>query len=145
MTNNSTSSIQSIALSDDEKTTLRVGAYGAVSLMSAAGVAGGKPHRIATDGSIALASATGQIGHVLAKYPKGRELNGKSVAALADRVLPALTEAMSLLKRQDAAEAEHYRAAVVVAIKAASHSHKGELSPTMVDMTHKITEALDAA
>ncbi|SEU43963.1 hypothetical protein SAMN05421811_122111 [Nonomuraea wenchangensis] len=36
-----------------------------------------------------------------ADYPKGKDLAGKSVAEIADRVLPALTAAMNLLKQQD--------------------------------------------
>ncbi|MGW5157018.1 hypothetical protein ACWEPN_16245 [Nonomuraea wenchangensis] len=53
----------SITLSDQDKSTLRTAAYGAVSLMAAAGAAG-NPHKIATSGAIALGSATGLVGHV---------------------------------------------------------------------------------
>ncbi|WP_245666911.1 hypothetical protein [Micromonospora sediminicola] len=84
----------SVNLSTQDKLTLRTAAYGAVTLLSAAGAAGGSPHRIATDGSIALASATGLVGHVLAEKSTGMDLSGGSVAQIADRVLPALTEAM---------------------------------------------------
>ena len=80
----------SITLSDQDKRTLRTAAYGAVSLLAAAGAAG-SPHKIATDGSIALASATGLVGHVLAEKTTGVNLNGKSVAAIADHVLPAIS------------------------------------------------------
>ncbi|MEJ3742283.1 hypothetical protein WEI85_03155 [Actinomycetes bacterium KLBMP 9797] len=135
----------SITLSDQDKTTLRTAAYGAITLLSAAGAAGGSPHKIATNGSIALSSATGLVGHVLAEYPKGKELNGKSVAEVADRVLPTLTQAVSLLKKADQAEADNFRSTVLVAIDAAIQSHKGEPSPTMADMIRKITAALDAA
>jgi hypothetical protein len=135
----------SLTLSDQDQTTLRTAAYGAVTLLSAAGAAGGSPHKIATNGSIALGSATGLVGHVLAEYPKAKELNGKSVADIADRVLPALTEAMSLLKKQAPEEADNFRSTVLVAIEAATRTNKGEPSPTMADMTRKITAALDAA
>ena len=134
----------SITLTDQDKLTLRTAAYGAVSLMAAADAAG-KPHRVATDGSIALASATGLVGHVLAEKSKGMNLNGKSVAELADHVLPALTAAMSLLKKQAPAEADNFRSTVIVAIEAAARTHQGQPSPTMADMIRKITEALDAA
>ncbi|MGW2160328.1 hypothetical protein [Nonomuraea sp. NPDC001699] len=50
--------------------------------MSTAGAAG-SAHRVGTDGSIALTSATGLGGHVLAKAPKGVKW-GKAVADLAD-------------------------------------------------------------
>ena len=42
-------------------------------------------------GSIALASATGLVGHVPDQYPKDMKRDSTSVAAIADHVLPALT------------------------------------------------------
>jgi hypothetical protein len=134
----------SVTLTDQDKLTLRTAAYGAVTLMSAADAAG-KPHKAATDGSIALSSATGLVGHVLAEYPKDMKLDSTSVAAIADHVLPALTAAMSLLKEQDPAEADNFRSTVLVAVEAAARTHQGQPSPTLADMTRKITEALDAA
>ncbi|NUT09171.1 MAG: hypothetical protein HOQ38_01760, partial [Nonomuraea sp.] len=101
--------------------------------------------RIATEGSIALSSATGPIGHVLAAKSKDIHLDGKSVAELADHVLPALTEAMSLLKRQSSDEALNFRGTVLIAVEAASRAQKGGPGPTLTEMTRKITEALDAA
>src|SRR5688500_19961651 len=77
MTENPYSPSVSINLSDQDKTTLRIAAYGAITLLSAAGAVGGSAHKIATNGSIALGSATGLVGHVLAEHPKGKELNGK--------------------------------------------------------------------
>ncbi|MGI5284405.1 hypothetical protein ACQEVF_13820 [Nonomuraea polychroma] len=133
----------SVTLTDQDKLTLRTAAYGAITLLAAAGAAG-SPHRIATDGSIALASATGLVGHVLAEK-KGMNLSGKSVAGIADHVLPALTAAMSLLKKQDPAEADNFRSTVIVAIEAAARTQKGEPSPAMAEMARKITGALDAA
>ncbi|WP_328387849.1 hypothetical protein [Nocardia sp. NBC_00416] len=133
----------SITLTAQDKTTLRTAAYGAVSLLAAAGV-GDKPHKIATNGSIALASATGSIGHVLAAKSGKITLTGKSAAELADQVLPALTAAMSLLKEQDPAEAGNFRSTVLVAMDAA-RTHQDRPHPTMVDMAGKITAALDAA
>ncbi|WP_327586067.1 hypothetical protein OHA25_02850 [Nonomuraea sp. NBC_00507] len=134
----------SITLTEQDKITLRIAAWGAVSLMSAAGAAG-SAHKVATHGSIALTSATGLVGHVLAKAPKGKDLNGKTVAALADHVLPALTAAMTLLKKQGPAEAANFRNTVIVAIEAAAGTYQGRPSPTLADMARKITEALDAA
>ncbi|MFI6324379.1 hypothetical protein ACIBG8_43125 [Nonomuraea sp. NPDC050556] len=134
----------SVNLTDQDKSVLRTAAYGAVSLMSAAGAAD-SPHKIATHGSIALASATGLIGHVLAAKTKDIDLSGKTVADLADHVLPALTAAMAALKAQDLAEAENFRNAVVVAIDAGAQAHKGQPSPALIDMARKITAALDAA
>ncbi|SEH03017.1 hypothetical protein SAMN05444920_13226 [Nonomuraea solani] len=129
----------SITLTDQDQLTLRTAAWGAVSLMSAAGAAG-SAHKVATHGSIALTSATGAIGHILAKAPKGIKY-GKTVAELADQVLPALTASMTLLNQQDRAEADNFRSTVIVAIDAATHTQPG---PTVADMARKITEALDA-
>ncbi|MFG2286392.1 hypothetical protein ACGFOU_10070 [Streptomyces sp. NPDC048595] len=132
----------SVTLTVQDKNTLRTAAYGAVSLLAAADAAG-SPHRVATNGSIALASATGPVGYVLAEKSKIEKLNGKSVAEIADHVLPALTASIDLLKKQDPAEADNFRSTVTVAIEAATRAHKGEPSPAMAAMTRKITGALD--
>jgi hypothetical protein len=133
----------SVTFSDQDKLTLRTAAYGAVSLMAAAGAT--SSHKVATRGSIALCSATGLVGHVLAEAGKGVKLNGKSTAAIADQVLPALTEAMELLKKQVPAEAANFRSTVLVATAAATQARKGTPSPVLTEMNRKITEALDAA
>jgi D-alanyl-D-alanine carboxypeptidase len=132
-----------ITLSGQDESILRTAAYGAVSLMAAAGAAG-EPHKIAAHGGIALGSATGLVGHVLAEHPSGRDLAGTSVAELADRVLPALTAAMSLLDKQDPAEAGNFRDAVLIAVETAQ-AQQGRPSPASDAMARKITEALDAA
>ncbi|MGN9788749.1 serine hydrolase domain-containing protein, partial [Nonomuraea sp. ZG12] len=133
----------SLTLTDQDKLTLRTAAWGAVSLMSAAGAAG-SAHKVATEGSVALTSATGVVGHVLAKAPKGVQY-GKSVAELADVVLPALTAAMSLLRQRDPAEADNFRRTVIVAIEAAARPQKGGPSPVVAEMARKITAALGVA
>ncbi|MGW2224825.1 hypothetical protein [Streptomyces formicae] len=131
-------------LTAQDKLTLRTAAYGAVSLLAAADAAG-SPHKVATRGSLALASATGPVGHALAEKSKVEGLNGKTVAELADQVLPALTETMNLLEDRDPAEADNFRATINVAIEAAAHAYKGEPSPVMTEMARKINSALDAA
>ncbi|WP_280370180.1 serine hydrolase domain-containing protein [Nocardia wallacei] len=128
-----------ITLTDQDKATLRTAAYGAVSLLAAAG---GKAHKIATAGTTALYSATGPVGHVLAAKSKDIDLRGKTVAELADQVLPALTAAMALLGKQDPAEAGNFRSTVLVAIEAATQQYRDE--PGLAAMTGKITGALDA-
>ncbi|GLW74776.1 hypothetical protein Kpho02_70730 [Kitasatospora phosalacinea] len=134
----------SITLSEQDKLTLRTAAYGAISLLTAAG-ATDKPHKIATEGSIALSAATGLVGYVLAEKSEGAKVDGKSVAAVADQVLPALTAAMALLKRLDQAEAENFRSTVLVAVDAATRGLKGGPGPVLADIIRKITAALDAA
>ncbi|MFI2283895.1 hypothetical protein [Nocardia beijingensis] len=134
----------SITLTDQDKATVRTAAYGAVSLMAAAD-ATGSPHKAATHGTIALSSATGLVGHVLAARSKDITLNGKNVAELADHVLPALTAAMHLLQQRDPAEADNFRSTVLVAVDAAAGARKGGPSPVLAEMARKITAAIDAA
>ena len=133
----------SIILTDQDKITLYTAAHGAVMLVAYAGVT--SAGRVSKAGSLALYSATGLVGHVLAKQPKGMNLNSKSAAGLADQVLPALTATMSLLKQQAPAEADNFRRTVIVAVEAATRAHRGEPSPPIADMTRKITAALNAA
>ncbi|NUT34743.1 MAG: hypothetical protein HOV79_16920 [Hamadaea sp.] len=137
-----------LTLTDEDKLILRTAAYGAVTLLSAAGAAGaagGSPHTIAAEGAIALACATGLVGHVLADRTGGVYLTGKSTAELADQVLPALTAAMELLRRQSPAEAGNFRSTVLVAVDAATRTRWGASSPAVAEMTRYIVDALDAA
>ncbi|MEV6279628.1 hypothetical protein [Nocardia sp. NPDC051832] len=127
-------------LSDRDKSIVRTAAYGAVSLLAAAGA----PHKGISHGSIALTSATGLVGHVLAAKSRDIRLPGKNTAELADQVLPALTAAMSVLAEQGPGEAENFRATVLVALEAATRTGKGQPAPAVVAMAHKITAALDA-
>ncbi|MFC4120023.1 hypothetical protein [Nonomuraea zeae] len=132
-----------ITLTDQDQLTLRTAAWGAVSLMSAASVAR-SAHKAGTEGSIALTSATGVVGHVLTKAPKGVKW-GKTVADLADQVLPALTASVALLKQQAPDEADNFRRTITVSVEAAARTHQGEPSPTVAAMARKITDALAAA
>ncbi|MBF6175533.1 hypothetical protein [Nocardia blacklockiae] len=128
----------SVTLTAQDQATVRTAAYGAVSLLAAAD---SKPHKAATAGSLALMASTGTVGHVLAAKAKDITLSGKSVAELADRVLPALTDAVALLERQDPAEADNFRSTVLVAVEAATTTP----GPVTGEMTRKITAALHAA
>lgn len=136
----SNTTIATVALTDEAKSTLRTAAYGAVSLLAAAGA----PHKGNAQAAIALTSATGLVGHTLSTKSKDIHLTGKTVADLADQVLPALTAAMSLLERQSPAEADNFRATVLVAVEAALHAGKSAPAPAVIAMANKITEALDA-
>ncbi|MEU7763967.1 hypothetical protein AB0B25_02425 [Nocardia sp. NPDC049190] len=131
-------STPTITIADQDKTTLRTAAYGAVALLAAAGA----PHKGITHASIALCSATGLVGHVLAAKSRDIELPGKTVAALADRVLPALTAAVRLLEQQDPAEADNFRSTLAVAVDAATQPGKSQPSPVLAEMARKITAAL---
>ncbi|GAA2792877.1 hypothetical protein [Kribbella solani] len=132
----------SIALTAQDKTTLAVAAHGSIALIAAAGVK--SAGKIAVAGSLALASATGPVGHALDENQKGLKLDGKSTAELADQVFPALTAAMHLLKDQDAATADDFRGTVLAAVEAGSRAERGGTGPAMTEMIRKITNALDA-
>lgn len=130
-----------LALNDQDKAIIRTAAYGAVSLLAAAS---DKPGKAATAGTAGLLSATGEIGHVLNAKSKDIHLTGKTVAALAEQVLPALTAAVSLLDAQHPAEAANFRTTVLVAIEAAAAtSRPGQ--PVVAEMTRKVTAALHTA
>ncbi|MGW5516852.1 hypothetical protein [Nocardia africana] len=129
-----------LALTAQDQLTVRTAAYGAVSLLAAAS---SKPHKVATAGSMALLSATGTVGHVLAAKSKDIALVGKSVAELADQVLPALTAAVTLLEQCDPAEADNFRATVQVAIEAAITDVRP--GPVTTEMIRKITAAMHTA
>ncbi|SDK38935.1 hypothetical protein [Streptomyces indicus] len=130
-----------LSLSADEKATLRTAAYGAVSLLAAVDGTG-QPGKIAAHGSMALYAGTGPVGHVLAEKAKVHDLSGKSVAEIADKVFPALTEAVALLAERNPAEAENFRAIVLLALESGAHARKGGATPVMADMTARIAAAL---
>ncbi|GAA1676331.1 hypothetical protein GCM10009830_23760 [Glycomyces endophyticus] len=131
------------ALSTADQTTIATAAWGTVTLLSFAGIAG-SAHKVATDAALALNAATGAVGHAIADHPKAANIKGKNAADIADQVLPALTASVQILQAHDAAEAENFRTTIAVVIDAANRAHKGEPSPTLADMARKITHALDA-
>ncbi|MBB4912629.1 D-alanyl-D-alanine carboxypeptidase [Actinophytocola algeriensis] len=81
---------------------------------------------------------------MLAAKANDIDLKGKTVAELADQVLPALTTGMNLLRKQAPAEADNFRGTIVLALEAAQ-AHQSNPNPTMAEMARKITAALDAA
>lgn len=133
----------SITLTDQDKLTLATAAHGVVALVSAAGVK--SAHGIATASAFALASATGVVGHALTEKQKAVKLNGKSTAQIADKVLPALTASVSLLREQAPAEVDDFRRTVMAAAEAGARAERGGPGPAMAEMIRKITGALDAA
>lgn len=132
-----------LALTDQDKATIRSAAYGAISLLVAAS---DKPHKAATAGSLALGSATGQVGHVLNAKSRDIHLSGKTVAELADQVLPALTAAVTLLDQQNPAEADNFRSTILVALEAAAAtSRTGQPGPVVAEMIRKVAAAMHTA
>lgn len=132
--------MSTIALTAEATATLRTAAYGAVSLLAAAGA----PHKSVAQATIALTSATGLVGHVLSTKSRDIHLPGKSVAELADHVLPALTSAIHLLNAQAPTESANFRTTILVAVETAT-TGKGQPAPAVNAMARKIIESLDAA
>ncbi|WP_433593650.1 hypothetical protein [Nocardia sp. CA-145437] len=130
-----------LTLTAQDQATIRSAAYGAVSLLAAASA---KPSKAASAGSLALLSATGPVGHLLNAKSKDIHLPGKTVAQLADQVLPALTTATTLLTHQDPAEADNFGTTVLTALEAAAATTPTP-HPAVTEMTRKITEALHVA
>ncbi|WP_067830139.1 hypothetical protein [Nocardia inohanensis] len=131
-------SVTTITLTAEDKSVVRTAAYGAISLLAAAGA----PHKGNSRATIALTSATGAVGHVLAAKSRDIHLPGKTPAELADHVLPTLTAAMRLLDAQFPGEADNFRGTILVAVEAAT---AGQTQPAVSAMARKIIEALDAA
>lgn len=127
-------------LTDQEKQTLRTAAYGAVTLVSVA-----YPGPIATTktnvvGSMVLTGATGLVGTALtgkgdAKLPKG------TAGDIAEVVLPALRESVSLLQEKDPEEADGFRRIVLAAIEQGV-SKRGEIKPAQAEMISKVKAAM---
>ncbi|GAA1680544.1 hypothetical protein GCM10009830_29490 [Glycomyces endophyticus] len=134
--------MSNVTLSPADETVIRTAAWGAVSLMSAAGIAG-SAHKIGTESSLALVAATGTVGRVVASA-KGAKLKGKSTAELADQVFPAITESVKLLESRDPAEAQEFRNLIGIVVASANRAHRGGPSPVMEDMARKIDEAMNA-
>lgn len=124
-----------ITLTPAEKTTIRTAAFGAVTLIAHANAT--SAHRTATNGSLALYSATGLVGHVLGEKTRDIKLKHKSSADLADQVLPALAESLRILEAHG--EDANFRATVEMAIEAAAG---GSVTPPLTAMVGKIRVAL---
>jgi hypothetical protein len=113
-----------VSLSEEEKTTVRNAAFGAVYLVSNAdpGVVAMIKESFAA--SAALARAGGSVGELLTEgglpsVPKAE------AAELAEKVLPELTEALSLLKEKEPDDLAAYRAAVAEACDKVAEASKG--------------------
>ncbi|MFI5865366.1 hypothetical protein [Streptomyces sp. NPDC051546] len=134
-----------ITFTADEQLVLQTAAHGVVGLMAAADPGVISSTRSGMAGGKALSSATGAVGRVLAKSPKGMELGGKSTADLADQVFAALTASMALLRAKAPQEVDTFRDTIAVVMDAASRAHRGEAGPAEASMIRKITATLDSA
>ena len=130
----------SAILTPEERVTLKMAAYGAVTLVSLADPGMVSTTRESMAGSKALSGSTGLVGTSLAGKDKVR-LKGRSAAEVADVVLPALSSTVELLESQDPGEAGNFRSTVTIAMRQAAAATGGP-SPAQSAMIDKVCAAL---
>lgn len=130
-------------LTADEKLTLMTAAHGVTGLMASADPGAISSTKAGIAAGKALAASTGLVGHVLSAKTKGLRLGGKSTAAVADQVLPALTRSVAILREKAPDEVENFRTTVRTAVQAALESRRRG-NPARTAMARKIEAALDA-
>ena len=127
-------------LTDEERLTLKTGAFGAVFLVSNAdpGVLGVIRESIAASG--ALADASGAVKEALTtgplpRLPRDSQLEVESV------VLPALGRAVRILRDKSPQDVDAYRALVLAAADRVARAHDG-VAPTEAAAIDQIRAAL---
>lgn len=136
---------QTSTLTAADERILRTAAHGTVVLMAGANPGPISSTRSGMAGGIALTTATGLIGHVLAGKAKDLDLDGASTADVVDKVFPALTASLELLRAKAPGEVDNFRATIAMITEAAIRSHRGEPRVAEAEMARKIRQALDAA
>ncbi|WP_074317607.1 hypothetical protein [Micromonospora cremea] len=111
-------------LTDEERLTLKTGAFGAVFLVSNAdpGMLGVIRESLAASG--ALADASGVVKEALTSGPLPR-LPRDSQLEIESVVLPALDRAMRILREKAPADVDAYRAVVLTAADRVARAHDG--------------------
>ncbi|MEV1073479.1 hypothetical protein [Micromonospora parva] len=127
-------------LTDEERLTLKTGAFGAVFLVSNAdpGVLGVIRESIAASG--ALADASGTVKEALTTGPLPR-LSRDSQLEIESVVLPALGRAVRILRDKSPQDVDAYRALVLAAADRVARAHDG-VAPTEAAAIDQIRAAL---
>ncbi|MDG9675344.1 hypothetical protein ABZ777_01175 [Micromonospora parva] len=127
-------------LTDEERLTLKTGAFGAVFLVSNAdpGVLGVIRESIAASG--ALADASGTVKEALTTGPLPR-LPRDSQLEIESVVLPALGRAVRILRDKSPQDVDAYRALVLAAADRVARAHDG-VAPTEAAAIDQIRAAL---
>jgi hypothetical protein len=113
-----------VPLTDAEKRVLKTGAFGAVYLVSNADPGFFSMLRESFAASGALAGSTGFIRDVLAEGGQPR-IPRRPPEAVAAAVLPALSEAMRILRAKAPGEVEQYRRTVLYAARRVAAASRG--------------------
>ena len=127
-------------LTDEEKLTLKTGAFGAVFMVSNADPGVLAVFRESFAASGAMADASGVVkealtGGPLPKLPRDSALEVESV------VLPALTRAIGILTEKAPQDVPVYRAVVLTAADRTARAHNG-VSPAEAEVIERIKGAL---
>lgn len=129
-------------LTDDEKLTLKTGAFGAVLMVSNADPGVIALFRESFAASGAMADASGVVKEALTsgplpKLPRDSALEVESV------VLPALRRGVEILTEKAPADVGVYRAVVLAAADRTARAHRG-VSPAEVEVIERIRGVLGA-
>ncbi|TDC01725.1 hypothetical protein E1091_02290 [Micromonospora fluostatini] len=129
-------------LTDDERFTLKTGAFGAVYLVSNAdpGIFALVRESFAASG--VLSGASGVVKEALTTGPLPK-LPRDNVLEVESMVLPALGEAVEILRRKSPADVREYRSVVLAAADEVARAHKG-VSPAEDAVIARIRDALGA-
>jgi hypothetical protein len=130
-------------LTDEEKMTLKTGAFGAVFLVSNADPGFFAMVKESFAASGALAETSGPVKDVLTRGPLP-ELPKDSPAAVEAAVLPALRESVAILRAKAPEEFDTYRAAVLTAADRVASAVRG-VSQAETEAMAKVRQALEAA
>ncbi|KKK07864.1 hypothetical protein [Micromonospora sp. HK10] len=127
-------------LTADEQLTLRTGAFGAVFLVSNAepGMLAMVRESMAASG--ALADASGVVRAALTSGPLP-QLPRDSALEVEATVLPALGEAVRILRAKSPADVAAYRSVVLAAADRVAQAHRG-VAPAEAAVIEKIRQAL---
>ncbi|KXK58443.1 hypothetical protein AWW66_29755 [Micromonospora rosaria] len=129
-------------LTDDERFTLKLGAFGAVYLVSNAdpGIFALVRESFAASG--VLSGASGVVKEALTTGPLPK-LPRDNVLEVESRVLPALGAAVEILRRRSPADVQEYRSVVLAAADEVARAHKG-VSSAEAAVIARIRDALGA-
>ncbi|WP_410813164.1 hypothetical protein [Micromonospora sp. 067-2] len=129
-----------LRLTDEERLTLKTGAFGAVFLVSNAdpGMLGVIRESVAA--SDALANASGVVKEALTTGPLPR-LPRDSQLEIESVVLPALDRAVRILREKSPADVDAYRSVVLTAADRVARAHHG-VAPAEAAVIDRIRGAL---
>jgi len=131
-------------LTTQDKQTLQIAAHGVLALMAGADPGPISSTKAGIAGGLAMSSATGLVGHVLAAKPANLGLKG-TIAGIADRVLPALTSSVELLDAKAPEESDNFRTTITAISQSAAQASGGAASPSQAALIAKIQAAVDTA